>query len=46
MFKFFILAVCIDPLVPEANIGGPDISQGEKYRVLGEKRKDCVRTDL
>lgn len=32
MFKFFLLAVCTDPLVPEATAGGPDISQGEENR--------------
>jgi hypothetical protein len=40
MFRFFILAVHSDPLVPEANVEGPDISQGEENRAPRREKKE------
>lgn len=37
--QFFILAVRLDPLVPEPNVGGSDISQGEENRPAKKEKK-------
>lgn len=37
--QFFLLAVCLDPLVQEPNVGGPDISQGEENRTPRKEKK-------
>ena len=37
--QFCILAVCLDPLVQEPNVGGPDISQGEENRTPRKEKK-------